>query len=174
MPAKYDRMRRHIQASGSARGLSGRQLDRYVFGAMRDRGWKPKRELEENIIRGTGKFLRADAQKTKARFKQRVNKLGSPLFRYRRALAYKEQGHRELAAGNYDRGLTMINRGNRVAQRHAPEAFGIAVGAGLGATIPLPLATETGAIAGRYGAKTVARPVGRALARRRRLQKRGG
>lgn len=37
------RLERKIRASGRRRGLSGRRLDRYTYGAMRRRGWRPGR-----------------------------------------------------------------------------------------------------------------------------------
>ena len=44
MADKYERMKAHIAASARKKGLSGKRYRAYVFGAMRDRGWKPKRE----------------------------------------------------------------------------------------------------------------------------------
>lgn len=160
---KHERMKRHIRASGSARGLSGRGLDRYVFGAMRARGWKPKRELEENIVRRTGAFIKRDIQRTGQDISRgvshAVNVVGSPVFRYKKAMRYREAGKQHLAQGNIDRGLTMINRGNQVMQRYAPEVIGTGLGAAAGATagFALPGSTEMGALGGQKVARFVTR-----------------
>lgn len=48
--AKWRRMKRHIAASARRRGKSGDEYNAYVYGAMRARGWKPKRErVHENV-----------------------------------------------------------------------------------------------------------------------------
>lgn len=42
--SKYKRMKLHIMAGGRKARKSGKELRAYVYGAMRNRGWKPKRE----------------------------------------------------------------------------------------------------------------------------------
>lgn len=56
---RYEQMKRHIVYSGVARGKKGKELKKYVFGAMRKRGWKPKRERlkEEPITLGAAGLL---------------------------------------------------------------------------------------------------------------------
>jgi hypothetical protein len=168
---KYERMKGHIASAGVEKGLSGPALDRYVFGAMRARGWKPKRELKENLardmFRGVKRTLKTDIQDVPRHMIQNVQKLSSPIQRYRRAMAYRERGRQALAHGRYDRGLSMIHRGNVVMQRHAPEALGTAVGLGAGAAFPLPGTMEVGTLAGRVGGRFVSR-VMRARARKKK------
>jgi len=46
--SKYKRMKLHIMASARKGRKSGKDFRAYVYGAMRNRGWKPKREREDN------------------------------------------------------------------------------------------------------------------------------
>ena len=46
--SKYRRMKLHIAASARKARKSGKDFRAYVYGAMRNRGWKPKREREDN------------------------------------------------------------------------------------------------------------------------------
>ena len=44
---KDRRMKLHISAHARRKGLSGEQYRAYVYGAMRERGWRPKREMNK-------------------------------------------------------------------------------------------------------------------------------
>jgi hypothetical protein len=48
--AKWKRMKGHIAGSASARGMSGERWKAYVFGAMRKRGWKPRKERVDETM----------------------------------------------------------------------------------------------------------------------------
>jgi hypothetical protein len=37
-------MERELKSAGKKKGLKGDKLDAFVYGVMRSRGWKPKRE----------------------------------------------------------------------------------------------------------------------------------
>lgn len=41
MPEKLER---ELRKRGRALGLTGRALDRYVYGGLRETGWKPKKD----------------------------------------------------------------------------------------------------------------------------------
>jgi hypothetical protein len=41
MPAKLER---ELKSQASAKGLTGKRKNAYVYGIMRKTGWKPKRE----------------------------------------------------------------------------------------------------------------------------------
>lgn len=42
--SKYKRMKLHIMAGARKSRKSGKEFKAYVYGAMRNRGWKPTRE----------------------------------------------------------------------------------------------------------------------------------
>ena len=42
--SKHKRMKLHIMAGARKARKSGKEFRAYVYGAMRNRGWKPKRE----------------------------------------------------------------------------------------------------------------------------------
>lgn len=39
-----EKMERALRKEGRKKGFKGKRLDRYVYGGMRKKGWKPKRE----------------------------------------------------------------------------------------------------------------------------------
>lgn len=45
MPAK---MERELKAEARKKGLKGEAFDRYVYGALRKTGWKPKKRKSTN------------------------------------------------------------------------------------------------------------------------------
>lgn len=48
--AKWRQMKRHIEDGARRRGKSGAEYNAYVYGAMRARGWKPKRERKQESV----------------------------------------------------------------------------------------------------------------------------
>lgn len=129
----------------------------------------PRNVVSESILKDVGHFLRQDAGKTVQRAKTRVKKFSSPVVRYKRAKAYRDRGKQEIAAGNYTRGLSMVNRGSVVMQRHAPEALGTVIGGGVGVMFPAPGSTELGVLTGKTAGRFVTRAA-RARTRARRLK----
>ncbi len=47
MPKK---MERALKKAAKKKGLKGKRSDKYIYGAMRHRGWKPARELAKTFM----------------------------------------------------------------------------------------------------------------------------
>lgn len=60
-----EQMEQALEAEADRKGLTGERRRRYIFGAMRKRGWKPERERHSGgggrMKRGRGKEPREDA-----------------------------------------------------------------------------------------------------------------
>ncbi len=46
MPKKLERA---LQKQAKKKGLSGKDLAKYVYGALRNRGWKPRRNRRKSV-----------------------------------------------------------------------------------------------------------------------------
>ncbi len=46
MPKKLERV---LRKQAKSKGLSGKDLARYVYGALRNRGWKPRRNRRRSV-----------------------------------------------------------------------------------------------------------------------------
>ena len=168
---KWLRMKRHIAQGANEQGLTGKRRNAYIYGAMRARGWKPG--LDEGIgrtVKRAGSFVKRDAVNTYNDISSRVKDIATPITRYKKAAAYRSQGKQALARGEFDRGLTMINRGSRVMSRYAPEVVGTGAGAlaGFSLGVAIPGSTEIGAIGGQRLSRGIANMVARNVGRKKR------
>jgi len=160
--SKFKRMKLHIMASARKRGKSGKQFNAYVYGAMRKRGWKPRRErmneTVSSILKTSGKMLRKAGKDYK-------REVAHPIKSYMRARKYKANADRVIARGDVKRGLEMYHRASSVMKARRPVVAAIPVGYAAGAFLPSPGGAELGAVA----AARTARKISRGMANRRAL-----
>ena len=160
---KWKRMKGHIAGSASARGISGDRRNAYIYGAMRARGWKPKRERVDETMGGVMGTSKRTLKKVKKQFNREVKR---PVRGLMRASRYKTKAGREIAAGNVSRGLEMTARANKVIKAHRPVVAASVAGLAAGfAGLPMPGGAELGAVATAKATKTVTRAVMRRQAR---------
>jgi hypothetical protein len=126
---KWKRMKGHIAASARVKGIGGKRFNAYVYGAMRDRGWKPRRERVDETMDS----LHQGYKRVKKDFDKEVLK---PIRSLKRAERYRRGAYQHIAAGNWNRGLEMLNRVQKVRSTRTPPlvagALGWAAGPGFG------------------------------------------
>lgn len=145
---KWLRMKQHIASNAREQGLTGKQMNAYVYGAMRKRGWKPQRELDETM----SEFHRVGSKVVKKVHKSFNRNVMRPYRGVRRAQRYHKEALVQFGQGNWDRALTMQKRARKVMTAHAPALVGAGVGAASGLVgLPVPGGMEMGAV---VGAKT--------------------
>jgi hypothetical protein len=151
---KWKRMKGHIAASARARGISGERYNAYVYGAMRARGWKPKRERVDETIDTIGRVAKRVGGKLHKEFKREVVR---PVKSTMRARRYKLDAGRRMARGDVGRGLEMDRRAHMVLKRHAPALIAAPIGYSVGLASAVPGGAEIGAVVSAKTARRIAR-----------------
>jgi len=151
---KWLRMKSHIGGSASARGISGKRRNAYIYGAMRKRGWKPKRERVDETMDTIGRVSKKIGKKIHKEFKREVIR---PVKGTIRAAKYKTAAGREIARGNVGRGLEMDRRAKVVLKGHRPAMLAAPVGFAVGFGSAVPGGAEMGAVLSAKTAKRIAR-----------------
>jgi hypothetical protein len=160
---KWLKMKSHIAGSASARGISGKRRNAYIYGAMRARGWKPKRERVNETMDTIGRVAKKTSKKLHRSFKREVGRSFKATARARR---YKVESGRVIARGDVGRGLEMGKRADAVFKAHAPVVAAVPLGIAAGFFSAAPGGTEMGAIIAAKASKGLTRGLRRRRANR--------
>lgn len=154
---KWLKMKSHIAGSASARGISGKRRNAYIYGAMRARGWKPKRERVDETMDTFGRVAKKTAKKIHHEFNREVKR---PVRGVQLSRKYKIRAGRAIARGDVKRGLEMHKRADVVFKAHAPVVTAGALGLAAGAVgLPIPGGSEMSAIVLAKAAKKASRKI---------------
>lgn len=151
---KWLRMKSHIAGSARAKGMSGKRRDAYIYGAMRARGWKPRRERMNETMDVIGRTFKKTGKKIHREFKREIVR---PIRSTVRAHKYKVKANREVARGNVGRGLEMSRRADAVIKAHKPVLAVAPIGFTAGFASAVPGGAEMGAVLSAKAVRRITR-----------------
>lgn len=152
-------MKAHIAASARRAGKTGDEYNRYVYGALRARGWKPKKKLQEVYATDyvphhppepvVARTIQKLMKQTHKEVKKEVFRPSKSVFR---ALRQRQQAL-QIRHDRSERAATMLRRSNKVLKYHVPNLTAAGAAYPVGFMVPVPGAGEMAAVGASKGMK---------------------